>query len=58
MFFTQKLSNFDPVLNKQLQLKRVTKGAELSAADFCDFAAKKAISTPFQSYFALLKPYQ
>ena len=28
----QKLSNFGPVLNKQLQLKRVTKGAEPHAA--------------------------
>ena len=33
MFFAQKLSNLSPVLNKPLQLKRVTKGAEPPAAE-------------------------
>ena len=32
MFFPQKLSNLGPVLNKPLQLKRVTEGAEPPAA--------------------------
>ena len=57
MFFAQKLSNLGPVLNKPLLLKRVTEGAQLLGG-FCDFAAKIAILTPFESDFALLKPYQ
>ena len=32
MFFAQKLSNLGPVLNKPMQLKRVTEGAEPPAA--------------------------
>ena len=58
--FAQKLSNLGPVLNKQpLQLKRVTKGADLPAAGrFLRFIAKIAFLTPFKSHFALLKPYQ
>ena len=31
-FFAQKLSNFDPVLSKLMQLKRVTEGTEPQAA--------------------------
>ena len=53
MFFAQKLSNLGPVLNKPLQLKRVTEGPEPQLlGDFCDFAAKIAILMPFQSHFA------
>ena len=53
MFFAQKLSNLGPVLNKPLQLKRVTEGTESPpAGDYCDFAAKIAILTPFKSHFA------
>ena len=56
MFFAQKLSNLGPVLNKPLQLKRVTEGAKPRAAgNFCDFAAIIAILTPFKSYFARFK---
>ena len=51
MFSAQKLSNLGPVLNKPLQLKRVTEGAQL-LGDFCDFASKIAILTPFESDFA------
>ena len=54
MFFAQKLSNLVPVLNKPLLLKRITEGAQL-LRDFCDFAAKIAILTPFKSHFALFK---
>ena len=32
MFFVRKLSNLGPVLNKPMQLKRVTEGAEPPAA--------------------------
>ena len=56
MFFAQKLSNLGLVLNKPLQLKRVTKGAEPTAAsDFCDFAAKIAILMPLKSHSARFK---
>ena len=56
MFFAQKLSKLIPVMNKLLQLKRVTKGAEPQLlSDFCDFAAKTEILTPFKSYFARFK---
>ena len=56
MFFAQKLSNLGPVLNKQLKLKRVTKGAEPQLlGDFYDFAAKIAILTPFKPHFARFK---
>ena len=54
MFFAQKLSNLGPVPNKPLLLKRVTEGAQL-LVDFCDWAAKIAILTPFQSHFARFK---
>ena len=54
MFFAQKLSYLDPLLNKPLLLKRVTEGAQL-LGDFCDFAAKIAILTPFKSQFARFK---
>ena len=54
MFSAQKLSNLGPVLNKPLQLKRVTEGAQL-LGDFCDFVAKIAILTPFESDFARFK---
>ena len=44
-FFTQKLCNLGPVLNKLMQLKRITEGAWGESlqplGDFCDFAAKK-----------------
>ena len=56
MFFAQKLFNLGPVLNKPLLLKRVTEGADpATAGDFCDFAAKVAILTPFKSHFARFK---
>ena len=56
MFFAQILSNLGPMLNKLMQLKRVTEGAESRLlGDFCDFAAKIAILTPFQSHFARFK---
>ena len=56
MFFAQNMSNLGAVLNKPLQLKRVTKGAEPPpAGDFCDFAAKIAILTPFKSHLASFK---
>ena len=56
MFFAQKLSNLGPLLNKLLQLKRVPEGAvPLAAGDFCNFAAKIAILTPFKSHFARFK---
>ena len=49
--FAQKLSNLGPLLNKLMQLKRVTErveGESLQPLDnFCDFAAKIAISTLF-----------
>ena len=54
MFFAQKLSNVGPELNKPLLLKRVTEGAQLLGG-FCDFAAKIAILTPFESHFARFK---
>ena len=54
MFSAQKLSNLGSVLNKPLQLKGVTEGAKL-LGDFCDFAAKIAILTPFDSDFARFK---
>ena len=54
MFFAPKLSNLGPVLNKPLLLKCVTEGAQL-LSDFCNFAAKKAILTPFESHFARCK---
>ena len=43
MFFAQKMSNLGPVRKKPMQLKQ---------GDFCDFEAKLAILTPFQSHFA------
>ena len=53
MFFAEKLSNLGPVLNKPLQLKRVTQEAEPQLlGDFCNFEAKIAILTPFKSHFA------
>ena len=54
MFSAQKLSNLGPVLNKPLQLKRVTEGTQL-LGDFFDFAAKIAILTPFELDFARFK---
>ena len=54
MFFAQKLSNLGPVLNKPLLLKRVAEGAQL-LGDFCNFAAKIAILTPFESRFGRFK---
>ena len=57
IFFAEKLSNLGPVLNKLMQLKLISEGAlggqilQLMG-DFCDFAAKLAILTPFQSHFA------
>ena len=61
-WFAQKMSSVGPVLNKLLnklmQLKRVTEGAWgreqslQSLVDFCRSAAKIAILTPFQSHFA------
>ena len=54
MYFAQKLSNLGLVLNKPLLLKRVTEGAQL-LGDFCNFAAKIAILTPFESHFACFK---
>ena len=56
MFFAQKLSNLGPVLNKPLLLKRVTEGQSPQLlGDFCDFAAKIAILTPFKSHLARFK---
>ena len=54
MCFVQKLSNLDPLLNKPLLIKRVTEAAQL-LGDFCNFAAKIAILTPFESHFARFK---
>ena len=54
MFFAQKLSNLGPVLNKPLLFKRATEGAQL-LGDFCNFGAKRAILTPFESHFARFK---
>ena len=43
MFFAQKLSNLGPVLHKPMQLKRVTEGAEPSAAGwFLQFCGKNS----------------
>ena len=53
--FCKKMSNLDPVLNKLMQLKRITKGVRGHSIqplnDFCNFAAKIAILPPFQSHF-------
>ena len=49
-----QLSDLGPVLNKPLLFKRVTEGAQL-LGDFCDFVAKIAILTPFESDFARFK---
>ena len=59
MPFAQKVSDLGRVLNKPMQLKGVTEGAEpQQLGDFCDFTAKIAILTPFQSHFACFKPYE
>ena len=54
--FAQKLSNLGPLLNRPMQLKRITERAwEKSPkpmSDFSDFAAKIAILTLFQLHFA------
>ena len=54
-FFPQKLSNLGLLLNKLLQLKRITEGewgqSPQALGNFCDFAEKIAILTPFQSLF-------
>ena len=60
MLFAQKLSDLGPVLNKPLQLKRVTERAELPAAGrFLRFGGKNsnfnAISITFRNF---KKPYQ
>ena len=55
-FFAQQLSNSDPVLNKPMQLKCIAEGmwgqSPQLLGNFCDFAAKIAILTPFRSHFA------
>ena len=59
-FFPQKFPNLGPSLNRPLQLKRITKEGEQSLhplGDFCNFALKIAILTPFQSYFARFWSY-
>ena len=61
VFFAQKLCNLGPVLNKLMELKRITEGAWEGAriwqslqplGDFCNFTEKIEIFTPFQSHFA------
>ena len=43
MFFAQKLSNLGPVMNKTMQLKRVTEGSEPPAAAwFLQFCVKNS----------------
>ena len=54
MFFAQKLSNLGPEVKKPLLLQRVAEWAQL-LGDFCNFAAKIAILTPFESHFARFK---
>ena len=57
VFFAEKLSNLDAVLNKLMQLKRITDGglggqSLQSLVNFGDFATKIAILMAFQSHFA------
>ena len=62
-FFPQKLSNLGPLLNKLLQLKRITEGvwgqSPQPLGDFCDLAGKNsdfnAISITFHTFW---KPYE
>ena len=56
VFFAQQVSNSDPVLNKPMQLKCIAEGTWVKSpqplGNFCNFAAKIVILTPFQSHFA------
>ena len=58
IFFHKVFPNLGPMQNKPMQLKRISEGAWglclKPLGDFCDFAAKIAILTPFQSHFSRL----